>query len=108
MREEHADGGIQPTSRSAPAAGLPGLRLAREAKLLTQQELADASGVSRLTITELETAARNARPATIRRLAAALDVTGQVLLRTAHPVRHPLRRHRGIAPKDERTNGRIT
>jgi transcriptional regulator with XRE-family HTH domain len=97
MRDEHGDGGAQ----LAPVAGLPGLRLAREAKLLTQQELANASGVSRLTITELETGARNARPATIRRLAAALNVTGQELLLTAHPMRHPLRRRRANGPPAE-------
>ena len=102
MRDERADGGAQLT----PAAGLPGLRPAREAKLLTQQELATASGVSRLTITELETGARNARPATIRRLAAALEVTGQELLRTAHPVRHPLRRRRASESPAERTEER--
>jgi transcriptional regulator with XRE-family HTH domain len=97
MRDERGDGGVQ----LAPVAGLPGLRPAREAKLLTQQELANASGVSRLTITELETGARNARPATIRRLAAALDVTGQELLLTAHPVRQPLRRRRANEPPAE-------
>jgi transcriptional regulator with XRE-family HTH domain len=102
MRDERADGGAQ----LVPAAGLPGLRPAREAKLLTQQELATASGVSRLTITELETGARNARPTTIRRLAAALEVTGQELLRTAHPVRHPLRRRRTGEPPAERTQER--
>jgi transcriptional regulator with XRE-family HTH domain len=102
MRDERADGG----AHLAPVAGLPGLRPAREAKLFTQQELATASGVSRLTITELETGARNARPATIRRLAAALDVTGQELLLTAHPVRHPLRRRRATDPEDGDTNGR--
>jgi transcriptional regulator with XRE-family HTH domain len=76
----------------APAAGLPGLRAAREAKLLTQQELADASGVNRTTISQLEAGARNAHLRTIRRLAQVLDVSAQELLASATPMRRPRRR----------------
>jgi transcriptional regulator with XRE-family HTH domain len=71
----------------APTTGLPGLRVAREAKLLTQQRLADVSGVSRTTIIELEAGVRNAHLRTIGRLAAALGVAPQELLVTATPVR---------------------
>ena len=80
------------TETIAPAAGLPGLRVAREAKLLTQQELADASGVNRSTISQLEAGSRNAHLRTIRRLAEVLDVSAQELLASARPMRRPRRR----------------
>lgn len=51
------------------------LRRVREAKGLTQQELADAIGVARLAITRLETSpAANPTWATVTALAVALDV----------------------------------
>ena len=61
-------------------AGLPGLRTAREAKFLTQAELAGVVGLNRSTISELEAGARNGHLRTIRRLAAALNVEPQELL----------------------------
>ena len=76
----------------APAAGLPGLRAAREAKLLTQQELADTSGVNRSTISQLEAGTRSAHLRTIRRLAEVLGVSAQKLLASATPMRRPRRR----------------
>ena len=74
-------------TEGVPATGLPGLRIAREAKLLTQQGLADAAGVSRTTIIDLECGARNAHLRTIARLATALGVPPKELLATATPVR---------------------
>jgi transcriptional regulator with XRE-family HTH domain len=82
----------------APAAGLPGLRAAREAKLLTQQELADTSGVNRSTISQLEAGVRSAHLRTIRRLAEVLDVSAQALLASAKPMRRP-RRQPNVSPR---------
>ncbi len=53
---------------------LPGLRTERVAAGLTQEELAEASGVHRDTIVKLEAGDRPARPPTIKKLAAALGV----------------------------------
>jgi len=75
-----------------PAAGLPGLRVARETKLLTQQELADISGINRSTISQLEAGTRSAHLRTIRRLAEVLGVPAQELLASATPMRRPRRR----------------
>ncbi len=63
------------------AAGLPGLRAIREAKLLTQEELATLAGVNAATISGLEGGKRVARFRTIRQLATALDVEPERLLR---------------------------
>ena len=65
------------------AAGLPGLRAAREAKFLTQQELAAQAGMNASTISELEVGKRRARFRTIRQLAAVLAVTPEQLVATA-------------------------
>ena len=103
MRDER---GVQ----MAPAAGLPGLRPAREAKLLTQQELADASGVNRSTISQLEAGTRSAHLRTIRRLAEVLGVSAQELLASARPMRRPRRRpaptNGTIAPPQEESSTR--
>jgi transcriptional regulator with XRE-family HTH domain len=72
--------------------GLPGLRAAREAKLLTQHELAAAAGVNPSTISQLEAGNRNAHLRTIRVLAGALSVSPQELLASATPMRRPRRR----------------
>jgi transcriptional regulator with XRE-family HTH domain len=72
--------------------GLPGLRAAREAKLLTQHELAAAAGVNPSTISQLEAGNRNAHLRTIRVLASALSVSAQELLASATPMRRPRRR----------------
>ncbi len=62
------------------ATGLPGLRLVRRAKLLTQEQLAQEAGLNRVTIWQLETGIRNPQLSTIRRLADALGVTPELLL----------------------------
>ncbi len=51
-----------------------GLREVRIEKGLTQEELAERSGVHRDTIQKLETGQREARPATVKKLADALGV----------------------------------
>jgi transcriptional regulator with XRE-family HTH domain len=61
--------------------GLPGLRPARVARGLTQEELTRRTRVNRSTISHLENGVRDAHFGTIRRLAAALDVpVAQLLL----------------------------
>ena len=60
------------TLRGVPA--LPRLRLLRERAALSQQELADASGVARTTILRIEGGAPAPYPQTVRKLAQALEV----------------------------------
>lgn len=50
------------------------LRELRKLRVLTQQELAAKSGVSKTTIMKSEAGAIRPHPSTIRKLAAALDV----------------------------------
>jgi transcriptional regulator with XRE-family HTH domain len=47
---------------------------------MSQEELAERSGVARDTISKLETGRRGAYPSTIRKLAAGLDVQPQLLM----------------------------
>ena len=47
---------------------------------MSQEELAERSGVARDTISKLETGQRGAYPSTIRKLAAGLDVEPRMLL----------------------------
>ena len=57
-----------------------GLKAVRESRFLTQQELADRSGVSRVTIARLESGDYDARFSTIKKLAAALEVAPESLV----------------------------
>jgi transcriptional regulator with XRE-family HTH domain len=59
---------------------LPGLKYERHAAGLTQEELAEKSGVGRDTIQKLETGHRPARPATIKKLAETLGVDARQLM----------------------------
>ena len=47
---------------------------------MSQEELAERSGVARDTISKLETGRRGAYPSTIRKLAAGLEVRPQLLM----------------------------
>jgi transcriptional regulator with XRE-family HTH domain len=47
---------------------------------MSQEELAERSGVARDTISKLETGQRGAYPSTIRKLAAGLEVRPQMLI----------------------------
>jgi transcriptional regulator with XRE-family HTH domain len=47
---------------------------------MSQEQLADRSGVARDTISKLETGQRRAYPSTIRKLALGLDVRPQMLM----------------------------
>ena len=60
--------------------GLPGLVYWRREAALSQRELASKANVGHVTIARLETAQVDARPSTVRKLAAALRVQPNVLL----------------------------
>jgi transcriptional regulator with XRE-family HTH domain len=59
---------------------LPHLRSFRQRAVMSQEQLAEKSGVARDTISKLETGQRGAYPSTIRKLAAGLEVEPQLLL----------------------------
>ncbi|HEV2126346.1 MAG TPA: helix-turn-helix transcriptional regulator [Chloroflexota bacterium] len=50
------------------------LRAVRERKPMTQEELAKAAGINRVTIAKIESGRVEPYPATVRKIAAALDV----------------------------------
>ncbi len=56
------------------------LRALRVRAVMSQEQLADRSGVARDTISKLETGQRRAYPSTIRKLALGLDVKPQMLM----------------------------
>ncbi len=59
---------------------LPHLRNLRRRAVMSQEDLAEKSGVARDTISKLETGQRQAYPSTIRKLADGLDVEPRMLL----------------------------
>jgi transcriptional regulator with XRE-family HTH domain len=59
---------------------LPRLRRIRQGAVMSQEELAERSGVARDTISKLETGQRGAYPSTIRKLAAGLEIRPQMLI----------------------------
>ena len=59
---------------------LPRLRRIRQGAVMSQEELAERSGVARDTISKLETGRRGAYPSTIRKLAAGLEIRPQMLM----------------------------
>jgi transcriptional regulator with XRE-family HTH domain len=65
-------------SRSAP---LPGLAAHRRRRGLTQRELGELAGVAHTTVQRLESLSRGAYPQTLRKLATALAVAPEELLR---------------------------
>jgi len=60
-------------------AGPMGLREVRQAKVLTQRELAARSGVTQKTIADVEGKRVSPHPSTIRKLAAALGIEPEAL-----------------------------
>lgn len=56
------------------------LRGFRQRAVMSQEQLAEKSGVARDTISKLESGRRRAYPTTIRKLAAGLEVEPQLLL----------------------------
>ena len=65
---------------------LPHLRSFRQRAVMSQEQLAEKSGVARDTISKLETGQRRAYPSTIRKLAAGLEVEPRLLLGS---IEHP-------------------
>jgi transcriptional regulator with XRE-family HTH domain len=59
---------------------LPHLRDFRRRAVMSQEQLAEKSGVARDTISKLESGRRGAYPSTIRKLAAGLDVEPRMLM----------------------------
>ncbi len=63
---------------------LPYLRDLRRRAVMSQEQLAEKSGVARDTISKLETGRRKAYPTTIRKLAAGLNTAPQMLVGGVH------------------------
>jgi predicted transcriptional regulator len=63
---------------------LPRLKSVRLAKMLSQEELAQKAGLTRVAITRLETGAVDARFRTVRKLAEALGVEPSELTEAIH------------------------
>ena len=82
---------------------LPGLRGLRRRAVMSQEDLAEKSGVARDTISKLETGQRGAYPSTIRKLAAGLDVEPRMLLGGVEYLEEGPTRQREVPeePKDE-------
>ncbi len=59
---------------------LPHLRGLRMRAVMSQEQLAEKSGVARDTISKLETGRRQAYPTTIRKLAGGLEIKPQMLV----------------------------
>jgi transcriptional regulator with XRE-family HTH domain len=59
---------------------LPGLRRARESRLLTQRELAAKAGIAQATVVRLENQQQPAQFRTVRKLAEALGVEPRELM----------------------------
>ncbi len=64
---------------------LPGLKAARERAVLTQMELAEKAGLGITTVNRVERLLDSARPSTVRKLAAALDVEMSKLMEPEQP-----------------------
>jgi transcriptional regulator with XRE-family HTH domain len=69
---------------------LPRLRRIRQGAVMSQEELAERSGVARDTISKLETGQRGAYPSTIRKLAAGLEIRPQMLIGGVEYLDEPL------------------
>jgi transcriptional regulator with XRE-family HTH domain len=81
---------------------LPHLRGLRRRAVMSQEDLAEKSGVARDTISKLETGQRGAYPSTIRKLAAGLDVEPRMLLGGVEYLEEEPAKGPPEKPKDDR------
>ncbi|MGB3634750.1 MAG: helix-turn-helix transcriptional regulator [Rubrobacteraceae bacterium] len=79
---------------------LPHLRRFRQRAVMSQDQLAEQSGVARDTISKLETGRRKAYPSTIRKLATGLEVQPQILLGGVEYVEDPQESEEPIESKN--------
>jgi transcriptional regulator with XRE-family HTH domain len=68
---------------------------------MSQEDLAEKSGVARDTISKLETGQRGAYPSTIRKLAAGLDVEPQMLVGGVRYLEDEPKKGPSERPKDD-------
>jgi len=87
-------------SREEERVQIPKLRQWREARALTQEELAEKAGVSARSVAGYEAGA-GARPGTVRNLAAALEIEVMDLLKDYPKARAPLRENWASSFPDE-------
>jgi transcriptional regulator with XRE-family HTH domain len=81
---------------------LPWLRDLRRRAVMSQEQLAEKSGVARDTISKLETGQRRAYPSTIRKLATGLDVEPQMLVGGVEYLEDEPTRDRPEKPNDDK------
>jgi transcriptional regulator with XRE-family HTH domain len=84
---------------------LPRLRRVRQGAVMSQEELAERSGVARDTISKLETGRRGAYPSTIRKLAAGLEVQPQLLMGGVEYLDEPVEGETSEKELPEKTEG---
>jgi len=65
---------------AAPVVRLTRLRMWRERRAMTQQELADKAGITRVALSRIESGQAEPRPTTVRRLAQVLRVEPDALM----------------------------
>jgi transcriptional regulator with XRE-family HTH domain len=81
---------------------LPWLRDLRRRAVMSQEQLAEKSGVARDTISKLETGQRRAYPSTIRKLATGLEVEPQMLVGGVEYMEDESSRDLPEKPKDDK------
>lgn len=85
---------------------LPHLRNFRQRAVMSQDQLAQKSGVARDTISKLETGQRQAYPSTIRKLAGGLEVEPQILLGNIEYIEDTQEAEEASEPKSIETPGK--
>lgn len=83
---------------------VPHLRRLRQEAVLSQQQLAQTSGVARDTVSKLETAQRQAYPKTIQSLAASLGVEPRELVGIQEPAQ-PADVENPVQPEEREVDG---
>jgi transcriptional regulator with XRE-family HTH domain len=81
---------------------IPHLRNFRLRAVMSQEQLAERSGVARDTISKLETGQRKAYPSTVRKLAAGLEVEPRMLVGGVEYLEREPSEEMTERPEDER------